>query len=299
LVVRAIAIAHQIASALAAAHGASIIHRDLKSDNIFLTTEGDKRDHVKVLDFGISRFQTAKDHTAQGSNLLGTPEFMAPEQITTPETIDHRVDIYGLGVILYEMLTGSVPFRLKRHGDLDATHEVLARVVHEPPPPFTCADAPPGFVELVNTKLLAKDPARRFQTMIEVQHALEAFGTVLPTGPVRIRRESPVDPAIAKISDHTVSPSKLSDEDLAREVKALGKRWSLADGQLVLDLYSREMQKLSGAVGAASEIADEMEHYPRVTLRFPHLAIALPDAKTTLDLVFAARLEHWLRENGW
>ncbi|HEY5950871.1 MAG TPA: serine/threonine-protein kinase, partial [Kofleriaceae bacterium] len=161
---RALAIANQIASALEAAHGAGIIHRDLKSDNIFLTTKG-QRDHVKVLDFGISRFQSAQDRTSQGGNLLGTPEFMAPEQVMTPDAIDHRIDIYALGVILYEMLTGSVPFRLTKDNDIDAAHELLTRVVHEPPAPFVCRDAPPGLVDFVNERLLAKDPAKRFQTM--------------------------------------------------------------------------------------------------------------------------------------
>src|SRR5689334_6349264 len=87
---RALRIATQIASALQAAHAAGIIHRDLKSDNVFLTKKGEA-DHVKVLDFGISRFLTGSDRTAVGGNLLGTPEFMAPEQVTAPDTIDHRV----------------------------------------------------------------------------------------------------------------------------------------------------------------------------------------------------------------
>jgi serine/threonine protein kinase len=301
MVVRALAIAHQIASALAAAHDANIIHRDLKSDNIFLTVKGDKRDHVKVLDFGISRFQSAKDRTSQGGNLLGTPEFMAPEQVMTPDAIDHRIDIYALGVILYEMLTGSVPFRLTKENDLEAAHELLTRVVHEPPAPFVCRDAPPGLVDFVNDKLLAKDPASRFQTMVDVQRALEAFGTVLPTGPIRMRRATtqPVDRAIADLSDQTLTRSELSQEDLVREVKALGKRWSLREADLVLDLHSRDMKKLAAVVAAAAEVADEMDHHPDVALSYPRLAITLASARTVVDLVFAARLEQWLRENGW
>src|SRR5262245_5581195 len=93
---RALRIAGQIASALHAAHMAGIIHRDLKSDNIFLTDKEEASDHVKVLDFGISRFLEADvgDDSSGRHQLMGTPEFMAPEQITAPEKVDKRADIY-------------------------------------------------------------------------------------------------------------------------------------------------------------------------------------------------------------
>ena len=109
---RAIRIASQIASALHAAHNAGIVHRDLKSDNVFLTDKDDALDHVKVLDFGISRFLETDE--AQRNMVMGTPEFMAPEQITDPGSVDHRADIYALGVILYEMLTARRPFSQRR-----------------------------------------------------------------------------------------------------------------------------------------------------------------------------------------
>ena len=111
---RAMKIAHQIASALEAAHAAGIIHRDLKSDNIFLTHRDEVPDHVKVLDFGISRFtEQASDVSVGGrrANLaMGTPEFMAPEQVTSPESVDERTDIWALGVVFYEMLASRTPF---------------------------------------------------------------------------------------------------------------------------------------------------------------------------------------------
>ncbi len=165
---RVIHIAQQIASALHAAHNAGVVHRDLKSDNIFLTDKDDALDHVKVLDFGISRFLEIEDERSRGL-VMGTPEFMAPEQITAPESVDKRADIYALGVIMYEMLTARRPF-----SDDDA-RALMARIVHEPPPPIEGGTkVPPELVELIMERMLPKDPARRFQTMMEVEQGLEA-----------------------------------------------------------------------------------------------------------------------------
>jgi serine/threonine-protein kinase len=167
---RALRIANQIASALHAAHTAGIIHRDLKSENIFLTNKDDRPDHVKVLDFGISRFMEAESDSSGRGVVMGTPEFMAPEQVTTPDKVDRRADIYAVGVILYEMLAARRPFK----ADPDP-QVVLQKVVSEPPPPLAKSEAPPGLSELIIERLLAKDPDRRFQTMKELQAAIEAF----------------------------------------------------------------------------------------------------------------------------
>jgi serine/threonine-protein kinase len=290
---RALGIAHQVASALGAAHGASIVHRDLKSDNIFLTTRGG-REHVKVLDFGISRFLAASDRTMRGANLLGTPEFMAPEQVIAPEQVDHRIDIYALGILMFEMMTGGVPFVLEKQNDIEAAHALLARVVNELPPPLVREDAPPGVTELV-AKLLAKNPADRHQTMAEVQLAIEALTGERPAPP----RARTVDPDIADISDQTLSSTRLAPADIAREVKQLGARWKLIGRDLVLDLHDRQLTRLATVINSAAAIADEMELQPRVAIEYPHLRIAIPGAETVIELVFAARLEQWLRENGW
>ena len=170
---RALKIAHQIASALHAAHQAGIVHRDLKSENIFLITKEDRTDHVKVLDFGISRFMEVESDSNKRNTVMGTPEFMAPEQITSPEKVDRRADIYALGVIIYEMLSARRPFRD------DDPQKVLHQVIHDKPPPLGKGDAPPGLSEMILDKLLAKDPDDRYPTMKELQGALEAFFNVV------------------------------------------------------------------------------------------------------------------------
>ncbi|HEY1556586.1 MAG TPA: TonB family protein [Kofleriaceae bacterium] len=194
--VRAVRVAEQVAAALRAAHDAGIVHRDLKSDNIFLTDKDELSDHVKVLDFGISRFM-AHDERHPGM-VMGTPEFMAPEQITNPEGVDRRADIYALGVILYEMLTARRPFA----ADKDIG-ELQRRIIQDAPPPLE-REVPHALQELIVGRMLAKDPAARPQTMAAVEVALEAFLTRSDGTPIPRRRSQPievVDPAeIARTS---------------------------------------------------------------------------------------------------
>ncbi|NVB82183.1 MAG: serine/threonine protein kinase [Kofleriaceae bacterium] len=181
---RALRIATQIASALQAAHTAGIIHRDLKSDNIFLTDKEDVSDHVKVLDFGISRFVETENDDSQGRHqIMGTPEFMSPEQITAPHAVDHRADIYALGVVLYEMLAARRPFDFDAEGrttdrTFAETDQLLHKIIQDAPPPLGRPDLPPGLEQLINEKLLAKSAEQRFQSMKDVQAALDAFASV-------------------------------------------------------------------------------------------------------------------------
>jgi len=182
---RTVRIASQIASALTAAHNAGIVHRDLKSDNVFLTDKDDAFDHVKVLDFGISRFLMLDDK--QKGLVMGTPEFMAPEQITDPESVDRRADVYALGVILYEMLTARRPFASE-----DDPRQLMHRIVHEEVPPLMRPEVPHALQEAIITKMLAKNPDRRYQTMADVEAALESFITRSDGTPLPTRRSQPI-----------------------------------------------------------------------------------------------------------
>ncbi len=314
-VARVLRIAHQIASALDAAHDAGIIHRDLKTDNIFLTDRGATHDHVKVLDFGISRFLSAQDKTVAGGNLLGTPEFMAPEQVLTPDAIDRRVDVYALGIAMYEMLTGNVPFQLPNRGipSVEEAHALLDRIISESPAAIARADVPAEVATFVVRKLLAKAPKSRCQNMKDVQIEIEHIASMLPrpitipppllSSPEIRLPASPPPPAasaaIEDLSDQTLSKTELSAAELAREVKSLGKRWSLVEGHLVMDLQSRQMSKVAAVISAIAAIADEIDHHPTVHVEHPHLRVTIVEARTVVDLVFAARIEAWLRDHGW
>ncbi|HEV8245101.1 MAG TPA: serine/threonine-protein kinase [Polyangiaceae bacterium] len=167
-------IAYQLLEGLNAAHGAGIIHRDLKPDNVYLLKKGGKADFVKLLDFGISKFnQLSGDSgfsmTRTGA-VMGTPYYMAPEQAKGARDMDHRVDLYATGVILYEALTGQVPF------NADTFNELLFKIVLEEPRPLEqlVPDIDPGFAAIVN-KAMARDPANRFASAMDFQQALSQW----------------------------------------------------------------------------------------------------------------------------
>ncbi|MBX3127905.1 MAG: protein kinase [Polyangiaceae bacterium] len=160
-------LAAEVLGALGAAHAAGITHRDLKPDNVFVTRLG----RPKVLDFGIAKLRPElggqSDATRTGA-LLGTPQYMAPEQ-ALGSAIDHRADLYSLGVILFEGATGRRPF------DADALYELLRmHIQSEPPPPRALRPDIPPSLEAVILRALAKDPARRFQSAEEFAEALRA-----------------------------------------------------------------------------------------------------------------------------
>ena len=151
---RALPIAIQIARALARAHDLEVIHRDLKPENIFLARDDDGRDHVKLLDFGIARSMQDARLTGAGE-VFGTPQYMAPERITSIDS-GPAADLYALGVILYEMLSGQLPF------DASDIATFFVKHLKEAPPPLRArgVDVPEALEQLV-MDLMEKDPKDR------------------------------------------------------------------------------------------------------------------------------------------
>ena len=190
---RALAIAAQVADALGASHQHGIIHRDLKPENIFLITKGHAVDFVKVLDFGLAKLTLGDDkvsHKTRTGSVMGTPYYMAPEQCEGKANIDHRADVYSLGVIVFEMLTGKVPFGGEGYGEIIVKH-ITAAV----PSPRAINPRLPASIESIILRALAKPREERFQTMEEFAAALLDPEGYAATAPAMAPHTPPLAPS--------------------------------------------------------------------------------------------------------
>ena len=245
---------------IAAAHALGIVHRDLKPDNIFIckSAEGQALD-AKVLDFGISKLtEGVPDHrlTATGA-VMGTPHYMAPEQIRGVKEIDRRVDVYALGVILYEALSGRLPFQAE-------TYAALAVMIatEEVPPLRGVAPGVPEELEAACTRAMARRPADRFPDVASFAAALEPFAHGIrfdvPTARRAVRSSHAVDASAPTLGHDAVAVAASPD-------KTSGARPKLSE----LDIT------VTGETGA------------EVLLPVP--ATSLPDAPLALDTPVAPR----------
>jgi len=164
---RAIKIVSEVASALSHSHKRHVIHRDIKPGNIMITEDGD----VKVTDFGVAKVTAGADVTQTGL-IQGTPYYMSPEQARGYSDIDGRSDIYSLGIVFYQMVTGKVPFTGNSQFD------ILEKQIREPPvPPSVLANSLPAIYEEIILKCIAKDRANRFPTAGDLLKSLKHIVT--------------------------------------------------------------------------------------------------------------------------
>ncbi len=195
---RVIRLMRQVLRSLAEAHGVGLVHRDLKPDNIFLNRAGGEEDFVKVLDFGVAKLKDNKYGNAtltQAGMIFGTPTYMSPEQARAQE-IDGRSDIYALGVILYECLTGDPPFKA------NDPVAVLIQHVNEPPPPFAVTNphlSPMPEFEAIVMRCLRKAREERFDTVTDLLGALDELEQLYATGQTTVQADS------ALVSGNTVA----------------------------------------------------------------------------------------------
>jgi len=229
----------QACSGMAEAHAMGIVHRDLKPENLFLTELGALTDRklLKILDFGIAKdiSDSARRLTAPDA-VFGTVDYMSPEQIRSASKVDHRSDLWSLGVILYELLTGRTPY----HGD---ARSVIAQIVSEPvrPPTVIVPDLPPSLVATV-MKALQKDPAKRFQSAEELKDALDGYGDFEPITSVIARLPPQSVPRRAARSVPTGPPSfeNLREQrthaswETKSERRTWGRSWLLLPAAAIL-----------------------------------------------------------------
>jgi serine/threonine-protein kinase len=174
----------QACVAVADAHALGIVHRDLKPANLFCVMRSDGQLTIKVLDFGISKISEAPGaapsaSVTKTSSVMGTPLYMAPEQMRSAKTVDARSDIWSLGVILFELVSGRVPF------EGDSVMELVLKVANDPPPALrTLVPSAPEALEKAILRCLEKEPEKRFPHVGELAAALLPFGTDRARGSV-------------------------------------------------------------------------------------------------------------------
>src|SRR5262245_38128472 len=197
---RTVKIALQVCLALTAAHAVGVVHRDLKPDNIMLVQRDGDPDFVKVVDFGIAKMATRTNQplTALGS-VFGTPEYLSPEQ-ARGNPIDHRSDLYTIGIVIYEMLSGATPFASDNLGQV-----LLAQLSKAPPPLPPTVD---GELRILVSELLAKEAASRPQTAAEVATRLaRILARLSPGHPVLAQVPGAAAAAPAPVAPPAVAPA--------------------------------------------------------------------------------------------
>jgi tRNA A-37 threonylcarbamoyl transferase component Bud32 len=230
---RALALAHQIGRALAFAHEVGIVHRDVKPQNVLIDQDGS----AKVTDFGIARTLDIEDSLTESGTVLGTSDYIAPEQASS-EPVDERSDQYSLGVVLYELLTGELPF--------PGSNPMAVAMRHlRDPVPRVRAKRPevPPRVDAIVARAMAKRPRDRFPSMEAMTAALEAALAAERKSPVGVPEE-----------DTGVLPLPAATGDV-RDRRPAKPRWRvvalllLAAGALVAGLFVAQMGREDGILG--------------------------------------------------
>jgi eukaryotic-like serine/threonine-protein kinase len=235
----------QACEALAEAHSLGIVHRDVKPANLFITRGADGTPLLKVLDFGISKTPVTGVHLTATQAVMGTPAYMSPEQMRSSRDVDHRSDIWALGVVLYELLQGAPPF------GGDTFSSMVLKVVTDPLPPMTVQL--PGELAAIVYRCLEKDPARRFQNVAELALALAPYAQTETQASISVQRTRSIIGLEAHRSAgepgpprRAIPPSTLSGAVGAQTVPTSARRWPLFAG----------LGALAGAVAIAVVVSN-------------------------------------------
>ncbi|MDC3954782.1 serine/threonine-protein kinase [Polyangium jinanense] len=249
-----VAVGHvlEACDALAAAHAVGIVHRDLKPANLFLARKPDETKIVKVLDFGVSKMAAQNTPSApsaltQSGQIFGSPSYMAPEQLRSAADVDARADIWSLGVVLYELVTASLPFPARTMADM------MAAVVRDPPQPLAQvrADVPPA-LEAILVRCLEKEPSDRYTNVGELARALAPFSPGNEALVARIERVSarsgasgvPSLPAPSSLRIDVVAPEEAGETE--HEGNAEEPQDTPSEAPLSRSLGSGRVSSLSG-----------------------------------------------------
>ena len=295
----ALRIARQVAGSLAAAHDREIVHRDLKPENIYLIHDAEAQggERTKILDFGICKLgHEANDVSlTQSGTTMGTPVYMSPEQCRGAGQVDHRSDIYALGCVLFHMVAGRPPF------DCDGAGEfIVAHLQQDPPTPSTFIPELPDLIDGLILRCLEKSADDRFQSMTELQHALEYVVARISASSIVVPPVAPVMPIAAGYrsayafhvstppSSRSLAapgePSVFVTADGSRKAASSRRRKSNSSKAissksngpaLIVRARGSQVQPIATGAGTPSSLRDVED--PQVTRRRPrhHAAIAI------------------------
>jgi serine/threonine-protein kinase len=239
----------QACEGVAEAHGLGIVHRDLKPDNLFLHSAAGCAPFVKVLDFGVSKYTDPDAVQLTTSNMLiGSLSYMSPEQARNAKRVDKRTDVWALGVILYELVTGRVPFPGTSLFDV-----LMSITTDEPPLPRLHRPDLPAGLEAVILRCLEKDIERRVQSIAELVQALAPFGSAMP---VRYPLESVPPPADPVSSP---PPPPVDDEPSSIRLRPVAKPRGLRWPWLVLVAACAAGLASIAAMGASGWVSGDAQ----------------------------------------
>ena len=257
-------------AAVAAAHAAGIVHRDLKPSNLFVARGRDGRTLVKVLDFGISKTLSASGDASQTltdpNAPIGSPQYMAPEQITDARSVDARADIWSVGVMLYELIAGQAPF------EAASISHLYVKILHEPAPPLPQLrrGVPPGLVRVIEA-CLAKDRNERVQTAEELRAMLLPFASPRARAQWAARDDADAPSVPAVVASLRIVPATSDVEALGQTMPASPssprrRRGLVAAAAGVLAGAALLFLGLqSGSTGTAQDVSSTAESAPAST----------------------------------
>jgi serine/threonine protein kinase len=258
---RALRIAAQIAAGLARAHELDVIHRDVKPGNVFLLRRRGEVDVVKLLDFGIARFERELRITDRGA-LLGTPEYIAPEQVRTGE-VSPLTDLYALGCVLFEMLVGRPPFM----GNMT---EVLVKQMRElPPPPSRLSAETPPEVDALVMKMLQKDPQRRHRDAFHLVEDLRELISRSQEEPFKVSSLPPTGTSVPPLDGKPAANDSGSRDRAARptmHIPVARDEWA----ERVL-FYKQRLEVMHPAGDVPNEVREAMGRMEQIVASMARL----------------------------
>jgi serine/threonine protein kinase len=285
----------QVASGLAYAHEHGIIHRDVKPSNIMVIRDG----HVKITDFGIARMASSSVRTQTGM-VLGSPKYMSPEQVMGKE-IDQRSDIFSLGVMLYEMLTGQAPF------NGDNVNAIMYQTLNAvPASPISVNPVVPEMLNFIVAKALAKGLDDRYQNAKDFAADLRTCRETLPSSDLQLNVGHSVKPGDTKLADAIAVVGRIADagDDVLSTTQGLSKTFDSAAATMRLaamtatnedvDIFSKtlKMPKASEAdinrlASKASALAAKPNNPRPISFVNPSDTVSEPNNNVMLIVVFA------------